>query len=921
MRKLLFLFCSLLFAGAIYSQSITVKGQIADTSEKKPLSNAVVAILSKDSVLLKHTRTGADGSFTLTTTGEGPFIMLVTYPKFADFMDQLAPKEPVLDLGRINLIKKSVLLEEVIVSRKIGAIRMRGDTLEFKADSFAVREGANVEELLKKLPGLQVNKNGEITAQGEKVQKVLVDGEEFFSDDPAVVTQNLRADAIDNVQVFDKKSDQAAFTGIDDGEKTKTINLTLKEDRKKGLFGRAKIAGGIPGYFENEAMINLFKGKRKMAAYGTMSNTGKAGLNWEDQEKFGGGSDMEFNEEEGYFFSYNEGDEFNTWGGRYNGEGLPKAWNAGAHYSNKWDNDKKNLNGSYQFYKQDVLNEGTTTSQFILPDTLYYNDQQRKTFSQNIRHQAGGFYDLKLDSLSNIKITVKANRTNAINQSDYLSRSLSEERELVNEQQRQLFSKGQKDFLNAKAIWRKQFAKKGRTLSVNFDQSYNANETEGQLLAVNEFFNNGGVKYRTDTTDQFKENYQQSNAIGGKFTYTEPISKKWFIVADYGYRVNNSKSLRSSFNKDNAGKYAELDSLFSSNYAFDFNTHSAGLNFRHNGTKLVASFGSGISFADFRQTDLVTDTAYKYNFTNFFPRANIRFKMGAQRSLSLNYNGNTRQPNLQQLQPIRENTDPLNIQVGNPDLKQEFRHNINFNFNDYKVLSGRYMYINSGINLVDNAISSSTNLDTEGKRTSMFINMDGNYNYYSSAGFWMQFKKISMNVNSYLFYNGGKNNNLVNGIKNTNNYSNLGLRLGVGKSKEKKYNVNLEFGPQLTQSKSSVRPDVITRFWTASTELNGMIYLPHEFEISNELSYNYRQKTDVFGEDRNVWLWNAYVAKKFWKNKNGELRFSMNDILNQNIGFQRNASSNFISENTYLSLRRYWLMSFIWNFNRSPGGK
>ncbi|KIC91840.1 outer membrane beta-barrel family protein [Flavihumibacter sp. ZG627] len=921
MRKLLFLFCSLLFAGAIYSQSITVKGQIADTSEKKPLSNAVVAILSKDSVLLKHTRTGEDGRFTLTATGEGPFIMLVTYPKFADFMDQLAPKEPVLDLGGINLIKKSVLLEEVIVSRKIGAIRMRGDTLEFKADSFAVREGANVEELLKKLPGLQVNKNGEITAQGEKVQKVLVDGEEFFSDDPAVVTQNLRADAIDNVQVFDKKSDQAAFTGIDDGEKTKTINLTLKEDRKKGLFGRVKIAGGIPGYFENEAMINLFKGKRKMAAYGTMSNTGKAGLNWEDQEKFGGGSDMEFNEEEGYFFSYNEGDEFNTWGGRYNGEGLPKAWNAGAHYSNKWDNDKKNLNGSYQFYKQDVLNEGTTTSQFILPDTLYYNDQRRKTFSQNIRHQAGGFYDLKLDSLSNIKITVKANRTNAINQSDYLSRSLSEERDLVNEQQRQLFSKGQKDFLNARAIWRKQFAKKGRTLSVNFDQSYNANETEGQLLAINEFFNNGGIKYRTDTTDQFKENYQQSNAIGGKFTYTEPISKKWFIVADYGYRVNNSKSLRSSFNKDNAGKYAELDSLFSSNYAFDFNTHSAGLNFRHNGTKLVASFGSGISFADFRQTDLVTDTAYKYNFTNFFPRANIRFKMGAQRSLSLNYNGNTRQPNLQQLQPVRENTDPLNIQVGNPDLKQEFRHNINFNFNEYKVLSGRYMYINSGINLVDNAISSSTNLDNEGKRTSMFINMDGNYNYYSSAGLWMQFKKISMNVNSYLFYNGGKNNNLVNGVKNTNNYSNMGLRLGVGKSKEKKYNINLEFGPQLTQSKSSVRPDVITRFWTASTELNGMIYLPHEFEISNELSYNYRQKTDVFGEDRNVWLWNAYVAKKFWKNKNGELRFSMNDILNQNIGFQRNASSNFISENTYLSLRRYWLMSFIWNFNRSPGGK
>lgn len=921
MRKTCSLILSMLLACAAFSQQISVKGQVADTSEHKPLANAVVALLSGDSVLLKHARTDASGNFRITVPTGGPFILLVTYPKFADFMDKVSPNGSELDLGKINLIRKSVLLEEVIVSRKIGAIRMKGDTLEFKADSFAVREGANVEELLKKLPGLQVNKNGEITAQGEKVQKVLVDGEEFFSDDPAVVTQNLRADAIENVQVFDKKSEQAAFTGIDDGEKTKTINLTLKEDRKKGMFGRAKVAGGIPGYFENEAMINLFKGRRKIAAYGTMSNTGKAGLSWQDQDKFGGGNDMEFNEDEGYFYSFSEGDEFNTWGGRFNGEGLPKAWNAGAHYSNKWDNDRKNLNGSYQYFKQNVMNEGSTTSQFILPDTLYYNDQQRKTFSQNTRNQLSGFYDLKLDSLSNMKITVKGNLTQANNSSDYRSRSLSEEKSLVNSQQRQLASAGDKQYFNARAIWRKQFQKKGRTLSVNFDQTYNANETDGRLLAVNNFFDGDGENYRSDTTDQFKSNYQQSNAWGGKFTYTEPISKKWFVVADYGYRVNNSKALRSSFNKDNNGKYEVLDSLFSSNYAFDFNTHSAGLNFRHNGPKLVASFGSGMSLADFQQTDLVRDTAYRYSFTNFFPRANIRFKMGAQRNLSMNYNGSTRQPNLQQLQPIRENTDPLNIQIGNPDLKQEFRHNLNINFNDYKVLSGRYMYLNGGINFVDNAITSSTNLDSEGKRTSMSVNMDGNYNYYFNSGVWLQFKKSGININSYLFWNGGKNNNMVNGVRNTNDYSGLGMRFGVNKSKEKKYNFNAEFVPQYTTSKSSLRPDVKTRFWTTTTEISGMVFLPHDIEISNELNYNWRQKTDVFGEDRNVWLWNAYVAKKFWKNKNGELRFSINDILNQNIGFQRNVNSNFISENAYQTLRRYWLVSFIWNFNRNPGTK
>nr|MCU0385670.1 hypothetical protein [Flavihumibacter sp.] len=281
----------------------------------------MVALLSPDSVLLQHSRTDAKGNFVLKAADGKPFLLLVSYPKFADFLDVVNPVGSEFNLGKINLIKKSVLLEEVIVSQKIGAIRMKGDTLEFRADSFAVRQGANVEELLKRLPGLQVNQKGEITAQGERVQKVLVDGEEFFSDDPAVVTQNLQADAIEKVQVFDKKSEQATFTGIDDGEKQKTINLTLKEDRKKGYFGKAKLSGGLPDYFENEAMINAFKGKRKLAAYGTMANTGKAGLSWQDNDRFGGGSNMEYNEEDGYFYSFSESDEFNTWGGQYNGEG------------------------------------------------------------------------------------------------------------------------------------------------------------------------------------------------------------------------------------------------------------------------------------------------------------------------------------------------------------------------------------------------------------------------------------------------------------------------------------------------------------------------------------------------------------------------------------------------------------------------
>jgi len=922
MRKLLNLTCSLLLAVTLHAQSVTIMGQVVDTSERKPLANAVIALLTKDSVLLQHTRTDASGKFSITSNRGKPHLLMVTYPKFADFVDQVSEASPELDLGRINLIKKSVLLEEVIVSQKIGAIRMKGDTLEFKADSFAVREGANVEELLKKLPGLQVNKKGEITAQGEKVQKVLVDGEEFFSDDPAVVTQNLRADAIDKVQVFDKKSDQAAFTGIDDGEKQKTINLSLKEDRKKGYFGKAKIAGGLPSSYENEAMVNMFKGKRKAAVYGTMANTGKAGLNWEDNNKFGGGSNMEFNEEEGYFFSYNESDEFNTWGGTYRGEGLPKAWTAGAHFSNKWSNDNKHINGNYQFYKQDINNEGTTTTQYIFPDTLYYTKDLRKTFTQNTRHQLSGFYDLKLDSFQNVKITVKGSQASAQNESDFLQQSLNEEGQMVNNTRRSLYSTGEKQLMSVNAIWRKRFAKKGRTMSVSFDQKYNSNETNGLLKAINNDYDFTGGLSRSDTTDQKKDNYQQSNVLGGKISYTEPLSKKWFVELNYGYRLNNSKALRSSYNKnESGGKYDQLDSLYSNNYSYDFNTHSGGLNFRFNSDKINATVGSNITNARFLQEDLVRDSTTRYNFVNFFPKANIRFKMGAQRGLTVNYNGSTRQPSIQQIQPVVDNTDTRNIQLGNPDLKQEFRHSINAFYNDYKVLNGRNLYFNGGLNLVDNAISQNVT-DTAGKRYYRSVNVDGNMNYWIYTGYWRQFKKLKLNVNTGLNANGGKNNNFVNGQKNTSTYSTVGANFSLWKEKDKVYSLSLETSPSRTKSKSSINPDLITKYWTIDNEFSGSIYkLPYKLEANTNMTYSWRQKTDVFGEDRNVWLWNASLAKKFWKNNSGELRFSINDILNQNVGFRRNATSNIISENTYINLRRYWLLSFTWNFSRNPGSK
>src|SRR5579871_2915243 len=260
-----------------FAQSPSIKGTVKDTSEKRILPNSSVLLLRKaDSILVSHTRTNKDGAFELPQDSAGKFILLITYPKYADYIDTITTngKDPI-DLGNISLIQKAQLLKEVIVRQQISSIKMKGDTTEYTADSFRVQPNATVEDLLKKMPGIQVDKNGQITAQGEKVQKVLVDGEEFFGDDPTLVTQNLRADMVDRVQVYDKKSDQSTFTGIDDGQREKTINLKLKNGKKNGYFGRLTADVGTDGYYDEQLMANYFKNKEKIAVYGIISNTGK----------------------------------------------------------------------------------------------------------------------------------------------------------------------------------------------------------------------------------------------------------------------------------------------------------------------------------------------------------------------------------------------------------------------------------------------------------------------------------------------------------------------------------------------------------------------------------------------------------------------------------------------------------------------
>ena len=916
--------CLLFCVWQASAQDFAVKGSVSDTLLNNQLYRAsVVAIRNNDSVIAAFARTDPSGNFILHLSRNGKYILRTTFPGFADHVEVIDVKNAVTDLGMVPMVSKEHLLQTFVFTQQIAAIKIKGDTTEYMADSFKVKDNATVEDLLKRLPGIQVDKDGKITAQGETVQKILVDGEEFFSDDPKVVTQGLQANAVNKVQVYDKKSDQAEFTGIDDGQKTKTINLELKDDKKKGYFGKLDAGGGTDGYFQNQGMINAFKAKRQLSVFGIMSNTDKVGLGWQDNDKFGSGNGVtEITEDGGISTTYTSNDEFDGWDGKYNGQGFPKVWTGGAHYADKWgDEGQQHLTANYRYAMQNVEINGNTLTQYSLPgDSLQINNTTKTQFSKGDRHGADASYEWKIDSSSSLKLTANGGTKHTETYSSFNTLTYKTAGDVatgaVGQNNRVVTSNADAEFLNADLLYRKKFKKKGRTLSVDMKENYKDSKSTGDLSSVTlvDTANAGFVL----PVKQKKDMNTRTLAFSGKATYTEPLSKVAFAEVDYGVTVNNSTFVNKSYDTLAGGQYSDAPNRrYSSDYAYNVLTNAGGLNLKFVYSKVNFSFGSDVSNAHFLQKDRFNgDTSHTYNYVNLFPQASFTYKISKQTSLHLDYKGSTEQPSIDQITPLAQNTDPLNIKVGNPNLKQEFVNTITARFNDFKVLSGRYIWVWMSYNNMQDAISTSQTI-LNGISSTQYVNVSGNYSATTYGGYGIRLKKMDMNAG--ISANTAINHvtNFINGQRNETNYDSYTSGLYFNYEKEKLLSVNFE--PEVTYNQNTATISTSqTSYWTFNGTLSGILQLPLKFEIGSLLNVMIREKTEVFTTNNDVVKWNAWVGKKFRKKSDIELRASVFDILNQNIGFSRNSQGNIITQESYNTIRRYGLLSFIWNFSHNP---
>ncbi|HWK07768.1 MAG TPA: TonB-dependent receptor [Puia sp.] len=930
-KNILLICCCTIIGLCSFAQNGGIKGVITDTAARKNLYYAIVALLDKkDSSLVNSTRSDAGGNFLLEEIKPGNYTLLVTFPRMADYLQEVTIADGskaemskttagktemgradagMTDVGKIMMTSRFKLLEEFTVRQKVAAIRMKGDTLEYKADSFAVRPNANVEELLRRLPGIQVDRNGNITAQGEKVTKVFVDGDEFFSDDPTLATRYLEAHSVDKIQVYDRKSDQANFTGIDDGKHAKTINIQLKEDKKKGYFGKLSTGSNGKDFYNHEAMANDFMGKQKISVFGIASSTGETGLSGQDRQQYLP-PDYEMIDDGSGRMMNSSNEEYES--DRYYGSGLPDSRYAGGQYVNKWGDNKEKLSANYRFNQLNTRNTSTNNS-LEVRDTLHLlNSGYSNTTTHNREHKAIANYEMKLDSFSSIKVTADGKYQEGVNGESGYSESKRTDGVYLNQSQQYENGGGSNQRFNSDLLWRHKFREKGRTLSVEIQQHYSHYINNKQTAAYQVWFDSVTHLPNPDTVIQEQNIIDRTQVLGAKIGYTHPLSKRLFLQADYSWIRTNSERDRATLDRF----HSPIDSL-SNDYAFRVSSHMGNMVFRLVRKKVNFFAGGGLVFTNFQQTDLASKAVYLRPYVNFFPQAGITLNPKLNQNITFRYDGKTEQPTIDQLQPLRDNSNPLWVYVGNPSLGPQFRHTFSLNFNDYKMATSSNIYGNLNWQILQHAISSNSTIDAYNKTTYQNINLNGGSAINGYLGYNRDLRKIHLQTGGNLNANYNNSYFIQNDRKYMNANTSVSGDINISYYKDSLFSVGVRSDIRYSYGHSTVGSAGTGTMWTYTENLSTTWFLPWKMELSSDCNFDIQPRNAAFHTGQNIIKWNGGLTKRVFKNERGAIKLSVVNILNQNTGYSRYASGNVISTNTNTYIPRYGLLSFTWNFSHT----
>lgn len=979
----IFVLSTLFFLGARFAAAQStgsLKGVVSDTSSKQPLIGATINVQNaKDSNAIPAFAVSDNkGGFEVKGLVWGEYDVTISYSGYKDFVKKLtfASDKAVIDLGSVILERSADMLDEVVVTDNV-PIRVKGDTIQYKADMFKTKPNATAEDLLKKLPGVQVDKEGNVQSQGESVNRILVDGKEFFGNDPKLATKNLTAEMIESIQVFDDMSDQAKFTRIDDGNRQKTINIRLKENRRKGYFGRALAGYGTDDRYETSLSLNKFNGDQQISLVAGSNNINKQTFSFSDivsnmggfgsSGGMGGGGFGGFGGGGGNFGGGRGGGGggggmrvMNFGGGGFGGgnnsNGITRATNIGLNYRDKWS-PKLDVNGSY-FFSDSKTNAASEGIEQILitqrPDSTSNRTFNSNRINLNQNHRFNFRMEYFIDSMNSLlitpRLTLQRSETNSFDTSYTYSdipgnKFLSQEASARSTNQRDGVN------FNNELLFRHRFGKVGRTLTLGWQTAINNSDGEGTYYSPLTYYGSDGSVAEYGIQNIYNSQVTKSNNNTWTTSYTEPIGLNKLLELNYAYTNNQSTSDRKAYDfNSSTGEYDLVNKVQTNYFENSYITHRGGLNFRVKQTKYDYQIGGGVQWSDLSSKSFRAltgkDTTTSQKFVNFFPTANFNYNFARSKSLRINYRGRTNQPSISQLQDVLDesNISQGQLRSGNPLLDQEFTNDFSLNYNTFnattfRFFSARLNYSNT-LNKISNKIFSSlpssvtpsTPVNPDAIQYIIPVNVDGVFNTSSflTLGIPLKGKMQGSNLN---FNNSVRFSRDVNVFENpkttgemesqTNTWTvsqTAGINLNftdvidVSLNGTVSYNDVRYTGQQLSAAQTNQK--YVSQ--TYSTDITG--YLPANFLISTDFDFIINSGRAA-GFNQNIPLWNASVSKLLFKKKQGELKLSVNDILNQNQSISRNVNYNSITDTRTMVLQRYFTLSFLYSLNRFGGGQ
>ena len=918
-KYLLLVFTAFICTIATAQRNGDIRGIIYDTIAKQPVGGATITLLNKkDSSLVSFTMTNSAGLFTLNNVSYGEYRLLVTHIGYHNVnkIFSISDSAKNIDLGNIAVSDKNKVLEEVVLMAEAPPVTLIGDTIQYNAGSFKTKPNAVVEDLLKKMPGIQVEKDGTVKAQGQTVNRILVDGKEFFGTDPKIATKNLPADAVDKVQVYDKQSDIAQLTGFDDGQSEKTINLKLKQDKKRGVFGKVNAGGGTDGRFQGRANINSFKGARQMSVLAMGNNTNAEGFSFMDILSFTGGMSQMSTGGGNVNINISASDAGGLTGGG-NSNAINTSWAGGANYNNIIGK-KMEIQSNYFYSRYNPVTNQQLSRQYILPDSTYYYNQNSRSNNQSITNRFNLTYDYVIDSMNSLRFTPSLSLQNSKNRSISDYETLSEQLLRSNRGISDNFSASDGYNFTGTALYRKKFRRRGRTLSLSIGSTLNQSDGTGDLESVNQFYNKLGTLVKTDSINQRSTSDNETRGYTSRVVYTEPVLKKSLL--ELSVARNNSHSFSDKetldYNKI-SGKYDRVNRLQTNNYENVYGTTTAGIRIRTQKKKYNYAVGVSWQNADLEGTikSGLKDSVIIKSFYNLLPNARFQYNFTRFKNLQVDYRASTNQPTVTQLQPVPDISNPLNIKVGNPDLRQEFTQRINLNYTGMNPFRGKSFFLFSNYSFTDNRIVNFDVIDSFGRKTTRPVNVDGVYNLNSdmSLGWPLRFIKANMNFNTGFGFS--KTVQFINTVRNDIRNFSIDPSIEIRRTFEDKFDLTLSSGFTYNKAKYSLQSSLNNKYFTQDYGADVGWQLPKNFYFSTDFRYTISSQRSS-GYNAKVPLWNASVSKLFLKYSRGELKLSVHDLLNENQAIVRSTNSNYIEDQNNRVLRRFYLLSFTYSLNK-----